>query len=67
MKEELFPERIHHQLTNKNILKEMVEACHKRGIRVPIYITVQWDKYSWDNHPEWRLVTAEGGKYKLNS
>ena len=31
MKEELFPERIHPQLTNKNILKEMVEACHKRG------------------------------------
>lgn len=37
---EQFPERVHPNLRNKNLLKEQIEACHTRGIRVPIYITV---------------------------
>lgn len=55
-----FPERIHPNLVNRNLLKEQIEACHKRGIRVPIYITVQWDHYTAQRHPEWRVVTADG-------
>src|SRR5688572_7979483 len=39
------PERIHPQLARRNLLAEQIEACHKRGIRTPIYITVQWDQY----------------------
>lgn len=54
-----FPERIHPHLQNKNLLKEQIEACHKRGIRVPIYITVQWDYYTAQRHPEWHVVDAE--------
>lgn len=56
----VFPERIHPHLENKNLLKEMIEACHKRGIKVPIYITVQWDKYTACEHPEWLTLSAEG-------
>ena len=55
-----FPERIHPHLANKNLLKEQIEACHARGIRVPIYITVQWDHYTAVRHPEWLSVTTEG-------
>lgn len=55
-----FPERIHPHLTNKNLLKEQIEACHRRNIRVPIYITVQWDQYTADEHPEWLAVDSEG-------
>ena len=33
-----FPERIHPHLKNKNILKEQIEVCHEKGIRVPIYL-----------------------------
>ena len=57
---EQFPERIHPNLTNKNLLKEQIEACDARGIRVPIYITVQWDHYTSARHPEWLQQTAEG-------
>ena len=57
---EAFPERIHPHLSNKNLLKEQIEACHARGIRVPIYITVQWDYYTAQRHPEWLHVTADG-------
>ena len=55
-----FPERIHPQLQNKNLLKEQIEACHARGIRVPIYITVQWDYYTAERYPEWLQLEADG-------
>lgn len=55
-----FPERIHPGLTNKNLLKEQIQACHKYGIRVPIYITVQWDYYSAMRHPEWLCMKEDG-------
>lgn len=56
----LHPERIHPNLVNGNLLKEQIEACHKRNIRVPIYITVQWDYYSAINHPEWLSISEDG-------
>jgi Hypothetical glycosyl hydrolase 6/Beta-galactosidase trimerisation domain len=56
----LFPERIHPNLKNKNMLKEQIKACHARGIRVPIYITVQWDYYTSVRHPEWLQLEEDG-------
>ncbi len=46
-----FPEYKHPHL-KRNLLKEQIEACHKRNIRVPIYTTVQWNKLVGDRHPE---------------
>lgn len=43
-----------------NLLKEQIEACHARGIRVPIYISVGLDEYMARHHPEWLEVTPEG-------
>ena len=57
---ETFPERIHPHLKNENLLKEQIEACHARGIRVPIYITVQWDYYTSERHPEWLQLEEDG-------
>lgn len=57
------PERIHPQLTRRNLLAEQIEACHKRGIRTPIYITVQWDQYSADHHRDWLCVDVEGREF----
>ncbi|NLE45429.1 MAG: beta-galactosidase [Chloroflexi bacterium] len=54
-----FPERRHPHLT-RNLLKDQIDACHARDIRVPIYITVQWDHYTANRHPEW-LVLDENG------
>ncbi|WP_024613709.1 beta-galactosidase trimerization domain-containing protein [Clostridium sp. Ade.TY] len=62
-------ERIHPHLANKNLLKEQIEACHKRNIKAPIYLPVQWDKFTYDEHPEWvskdlegNIIKGEGGK-----
>jgi hypothetical protein len=54
-----FPERVHPHL-ERDLLGEQIEACHRRDIRTPIYITVQWDHYTQHYHPEWRVRTAEG-------
>jgi len=57
---ELNPERRHPYLT-RNLLKEQIDACHARGIRVPIYTTVQWDHFTARQHPEW-ICTDEQGR-----
>ncbi len=54
-----FPERKHPHL-QKSLLPQQIEACHRRGIRVPIYITVQWDHYSATRHPDWVCLDGHG-------
>ena len=56
----LFPERVHPHLANRNLLAEQIDACHRHGLRVPVYTTIQWDMESVRAHPEWRVVTPEG-------
>lgn len=53
------PERRHPHLV-RNLLAEQIEACHRKGIRVPIYTTVQWDHFTAEEHPEWLAVGADG-------
>jgi hypothetical protein len=55
----LNPERRHPHLAT-DLLRRQIEVCHAHDIRVPIYITVQWDHYSAENHPEWLAVDDEG-------
>jgi len=49
-----------HPHLQRDLLGEMIEACHQAGIRVPVYITVVWDELAFAEHPEWRQVTPEG-------
>jgi len=57
------PERVHPNLVNRNLLKEQIEAVHKRGIRAPIYTTVQWDYYTAREHPDWLAIDPDGRYY----
>ena len=43
-----------------DLLRAQIEACHKRNIKVPIYISVGLDEYMAMRHPEWRELTVEG-------
>jgi hypothetical protein len=54
------PERIHPNLAYKHLVRDQINACHKRGIRAPIYITIQWDLLTCREHPEWICVGPEG-------
>lgn len=51
---------IKHPALKRDLLGEMVEACHRYGIRVPVYISVVWDNWAAEHHPEWRQVNREG-------
>ena len=52
-----FPERKHPNL-RRNLLKEQMAACQARGIKTPVYVTVQWDAQTADAHPEWCCMDA---------
>lgn len=55
-----FPERVHPHLKNRNLVLEQVEALRRMNIKAPIYITVQWDYYSANAHPEWLIRKRDG-------
>ncbi len=56
-----------HPYLKKNLLKEMIEACHEIGVRVPVYISAGLDEYSAKNHPEWLASNKNGGQSFLNT
>jgi len=56
---QLNPERRHPHLTT-DLLRRQIEVCHDHDIRVPIYITVQWDHYTANQHPEWLAIDDQG-------
>ena len=49
-----------HPHLRRDLLGEMIAACHQAGIRAPIYTTVVWDELAWQTHPEWRQVAPDG-------
>ncbi len=49
-----------HPSLRRDLLGEMIEACHKEGIQAPIYLTVVWDEDAGTKHPEWRQVDPSG-------
>jgi hypothetical protein len=42
-----------------DLLGEQIEALRKRGIRAPIYLSVQCDEFAATTHPEWRVVRPD--------
>ncbi|MEL7237957.1 MAG: beta-galactosidase trimerization domain-containing protein [Planctomycetota bacterium] len=57
------PDLIHPTLHHHDLLNQQIAACHERGIKVPVYTTIQWDEHLMHAHREWLLVTPEGGQY----
>ncbi len=56
----LYPELKHPHLENKNLLKQQIEACHKVGIRTPIYTVIQWDTKQTHKHADWLVLDIKG-------
>lgn len=51
---------VRHPALKFDLLGEQIEACHRVGIRCPIYYSVIWDNHIADAHPEWRQVAPDG-------
>lgn len=60
---------MHKGLKGRDALKEMIDNCHARGMDVIIYYCLIYTDWYWDNHPEARIVDAEGKseKFTINS
>ena len=52
--------RTHPNLKRPDLLGEMIEALHRRGIRAPVYTTVAWEEDVADRFPQWRQMHADG-------
>jgi len=49
-----------HPGLTRNLLPEMIAACHARDIRVPVYVTVGFDEFQYQRHPEWQEIGLDG-------
>ena len=52
--------RMHRGLKGYDFFGDMVKTCHETGIAVIAYFTQIFDNWAYEEHPPWRLVTAEG-------
>lgn len=43
-----------------DLLGAQIEACHRRGIRVPFYLTCVWDNHMAELHPDWQQRKLDG-------
>lgn len=55
-----FPEAVHPALRGRDLLGEQLAACHRRGIRAPIYVAMEVDRRMADLHPEWTRRLPDG-------
>jgi hypothetical protein len=61
------PERHPTLARDNHMLEAQVEACKRRGIRTPIYLSVQCDEWAANQNPDWVVLRADGlrgGRHK---
>jgi hypothetical protein len=51
--------RMHAGLGEIDLIGEVTAACREAGIRTVVYMNY-WNKWAYDNHPDWRFVSADG-------
>ena len=50
----------HPHLARPDLMGDMIEALHRRGIRVPLYTTVGFEEDVATRFPQWRQLRADG-------
>lgn len=59
------PERVHPHLKRRDLLKDQIEACHKRGIKAPVYTPIQWDDKIAHEHYDWLCLDESGAPFRV--
>lgn len=49
-----------HPNLRRNLLKDVVDCCHRRGIEVIAYYTLVWDNYLGRKYPDWVQKDGKG-------
>lgn len=58
-----FPTKIGHQhraMAGKDLLHQLIDECHKNQIGAQLYYSVIFDRWASDQHPDWRIINADG-------
>ncbi|HEV3122852.1 MAG TPA: alpha-amylase family protein [Isosphaeraceae bacterium] len=50
----------HKSLRGRNLLGEVIDRCHDRGIAVVVYTSLIFDRWAADNRADWRMMTHDG-------
>ncbi|MCP4399917.1 MAG: hypothetical protein GY801_21750 [bacterium] len=43
-----------------DLLGEQIEALHQADIKCPVYVSIMWDDWAAQEHPEWIIFDEEG-------
>ncbi|MDR2378546.1 MAG: alpha-L-fucosidase [Bifidobacteriaceae bacterium] len=49
-----------HPGLKRDLLGEQIAALRRRGIKAPVYLSVLWDDWAAQTHPEWVAVDRDG-------
>ena len=52
--------RTHNGMKGKNHLARVIDLCRSSGIGVQLYYSVIFDRYAYEQHPDWRIILANG-------
>ncbi len=50
----------HRGLKGRDAVRELTDRCHAKGIAVVLYVSLIFDRWAADQHPEWRMRTHDG-------
>lgn len=56
---------MHKGVMRRDILKELTNLCHEKGMDVIVYYSLIFNNWAYENNPEWRMVNAEGNETKV--
>lgn len=52
--------KMHPGLKGRNILGEVIDRCHKKGIAVVVYCSAIFDTWAYQNNPDWKIIDSHG-------
>ncbi|MBL7176028.1 MAG: beta-galactosidase trimerization domain-containing protein [Desulfobacteraceae bacterium] len=52
--------QMHKNLKGRDILGEVINLCHGKGMSVVVYYTLTFVNRAYEQHPEWRIITPKG-------
>ncbi len=55
---------MHKGLKGRDILGEVIDLCHQKRMDAIVYYSLIFNNWAYENHPEWRIITAEGKEAK---
>ena len=57
---------MHQGLKGRDIFGETARLCHDSGIAVVCYLSLIYDVWAYDTHPDWRIIRCDGKPAAFN-